>query len=170
YITYESSIQNSGLAAFKGGKMISLFTLDEALIYNLLKDEFTNLLIETDEAVFSIDSELKPKYSVSIKETPKIKIKLTLSGEAKTGRDEFFKVPKYATEKLKASLEAKILSFLQKTQKEDCDILTISAHAKRKFLTEKEFKNYNWQKKYKNAEFEIDITFRNTKNSHGGNL
>lgn len=168
YLIYDKSISSGGMAALKNGKLISLFTLEETLVYNILKGEFTNITIETEKGIYSIDSELPPKYSIDVN-GPLIKIKLNLSGEAKTGDKEILNNQKTANQNLVSELKKKILLFLSKTQKENCDILTISSHAKRKFLTTFDFENYSWDDKYKDAKFDVSISFRNTKNTNGGN-
>lgn len=164
FLDYEKSLSTAGMAVFKDGKFISLFSLDETLIYNLLKNRFTDALIETDNAIYKINSELPPSFSVDIKKKPLIKIKLSLSGEAKTGNQNIIENEKEAEKDITQHLKTKILQLLEKTKKEDCDILSLSSHAKRKFLTEKSFENYNMQKKYKDAEFDIVIRFKHTKN------
>jgi len=169
-LAVSDSVSNGGMAAFKNGKLVTLFSLEETLIYNILKGSFTDLLIETEKGIFSIDSELSPKYSIETKEKPHIKIKLSLSGEARTGTEEILKNPKSANENLTSSLKKQILLFLQKTKEINCDILTLSSHAKRKFLTDRDFEKYRWEEKYRDAEFEVTVVFKNTKNSHGGNL
>lgn len=168
YLTFEDSLKNAGMVAFKDGKLTSFFTLEEALMYNILKGEFTNLKFETANGVFNLDSELSPKYSIDIKDGLKIKIKLSLSGKPETGKDILFKNTKTTEKILINSLKQKLLLFLQKTRDENCDILTLSSHAKRKFLTEEEFIRYNWDEKFKDAVFDISIAFRNTENISGG--
>ena len=168
FLNYGKSLSTSGMAVFKNGKFISLFSLEETFIYNLLKNKFTDALIETEKGIYKINSEIPPSFSVKIQKNPLIKIKLTLSGEAKTGEKEILSNEKSATKDITSYLKSKILLLLEKTKKEDCDILSLSSHAKRKFLTENDFSDYKWHEKYKDAQFEINIKFKNSKNSHGG--
>ena len=68
-----------------------------------------------------------------------------------------------AEQVLCTALKKRILNFLYKTQKTDCDILGIGDHAKKNFLTEQGFNAYAWQEKYSKATFDVNISFRCTR-------
>lgn len=162
YLTYDTVLQTDGMAIIKNDRMQAHYFAEDAVIYNLLKNEFTDLKFETEEGVFRLDARLPPAFRVQTGDKPNISVSLSLTGEAVTGA-ELIASSEKAEQVLCTALKKRILNFLYKTQKTDCDILGIGDHAKKNFLTEQGFNAYAWQEKYSKATFDVNISFRCTR-------
>lgn len=167
-ISEENKSEIIGMAVFKGDKMIGEMGSIEALLYNIMTDNFerayTTFSSEKTQIPMTIlmqsGGKTKLKYD---KQQHKCKIKLPLEGE-------FVSLPAdYITEQdidsFEKDVEAAIIesaySFLERTTKElDSDILGIGAVAKYSFLTYPEFEKFNWEEKFSTLSFEIDVDFK----------
>ena len=93
---------------------------------------------------------------------PKINVKLNLKGKVISELGNLSKSYDETLEKintvLKDLLSKKITDYLYKTSKEyNSDINEFYRSAKRDFKTVSDFNNYNWEQKYKDAEFNIEF-------------
>ena len=162
--------ENMGLAVFKNDKYVGNLSTIETLCYSLLKDEVDNFVLTItspfDESK-KIDikvgdlSQLKTDIDIS-NNIPKINIKFNLTAEVinvldnknlsydKTLEKLYFSLKDYLTEEFK--------SYLYKTSREyKSDINEFYRIAKRQFLTNSDFSNYEWSTKYENAEFNVEF-------------
>lgn len=162
--------ENMGLAVFKNDKYVGNLSTIETLCYSLLKDEVDNFVLTItspfDESK-KIDikvgdlSQLKTDIDIS-NNIPKINIKFNLTAEVinvldnknlsydKTLEKLDFSLKDYLTEEFK--------SYLYKTSREyKSDINEFYRIAKRQFLTNSDFSNYEWSTKYENAEFNVEF-------------
>lgn len=104
-----------------------------------------------------------PKIEVSTSgDSPKIKCKINLHAHIISSGSNINFYAKENEKKLKELLdkkiEEKINKYLEKTIKEyKVDIAGIGRYAKKNFLTWKEFKDYDWLSKYKNASYEVEV-------------
>lgn len=160
----------NGLAVFKGSKMVGVLEPDLILAHSLLTNSLKKAsysvpdLNEKDRVVsVNIDQQSAPLINVELDgDKPKIKCKLKLHAHlVSSGSDINFydKGNKdKLTDELNKNLEKEISAYLDKTIKEyESDIAGIGRIAKTKFLTWKEFEDYNWLSKYKNATYEVEV-------------
>ena len=99
-----------------------------------------------------------PKITVNTKnEYPKISFKLDLYGTPLSvieNKDEFDK-------KMAEYIQKSCIDLLYKTSKEfKADVLNTSAYAKKNFLTLHDFEEYEWDKKYQQAEFDVIVNYK----------
>lgn len=162
--------ENIGLCVFKDGIYIGDLSPIETLCYSMIKDEVDNFLVNIDNPFdseskvgISIDALSSSQISVDTsKSFPKIKIKFNLTAKAATGLDKLDYSDKNTINTLNGALKeyltSQLSNYLYKTSKEfKVDINGFDKMAKIKFLTTKDYEDYNWAQKYENAEFDIDI-------------
>ncbi len=160
--------ENMGLAVFKDDKYVGSLSTIETLCYSLLKDEVDNFILtitspfdESKKVDIKVGdlSQLKTNIDIS-NNFPTINIEFNLTAEVinvlenqnmpydKTLEELDFALKNYLTEEFK--------SYLYKTSREyKSDINEFYRIAKRQFLTNSDFFNYNWTTKYENAEFNV---------------
>ena len=160
--------ENMGLAVFKGDKYVGELSTIETLCYSLIKDEVDNFLVTLESpfdknqkvdiytnslSQLDIDLDLSNDY-------PIIYIDLSLTAEVLNTLSEPQKTYDEVLDELNISLkqylEKEFQDYLYKTSKEfKSDINEFYKIAKKEFLTNYDFENYNWAEKYENAEFHI---------------
>ena len=162
--------ENMGLAVFKDDKYVGSLSTIETLCYSLLKDEVDNFVLtitspfdEAEKVDIKVGdlSQLKTDIDIS-KDAPVINIKFNLTAEVinvldnqntpydKTLEKLNFALKEYLTEEFK--------SYLYKTSREyNSDINEFYKIAKRKFITNSDFSNYDWANKYEAAEFNVEF-------------
>lgn len=162
--------ENMGLAVFKDDKYVGDLSTIETLCYSLIKDEVDNFLVTLtnpfdENQKIDIYTGSLSQLDVDIdlsKENPVINIKLNLTGEVLNMLNKpnlsYDETLKKLDDSLKQYLSKELSDYLYKTSKEyKVDINEFYRIAKRKFLTNSEFDDYNWAEKYQNAEFKIDF-------------
>ncbi len=162
--------ENMGLAVFKDDKYVGSLSTIETLCYSLLKDEVDNFVLtitspfdEAEKVDIKVGdlSQLKTDIDIS-KDAPVINIKFNLTAEVinvldnqntpydKTLEKLNFALKEYLTEEFK--------SYLYKTSREyNSDINEFYKIAKRQFITNSDFSNYDWANKYETAEFNVEF-------------
>ena len=162
--------ENIGLAVFKDNSLIGKLSAMETLCYTLIEEEVDNFLLSVDnpfEENKKIDlsiSSLEPAHiDIDLSgENPIINIKFNLTAKALTGQDNLtFSKQDTLTrinDSLKNFLKTKMSDYLYKTSREfKCDLNGFYRIVKRKFLTLPDYQNYNWEKKYQDVVFNVDI-------------
>ena len=159
-----------GSAVFKGDKMISILSGLESEILNILSGKFTSgyssLYVPQspdNPVTLRVEQRQKPKIKIEMKDDkPKIKTDLFLEGIFMSVPSDYIieknlsEFDKNTSDYIKEYAEA----FLNKTTKElNSDIVGFGKYAKKLFLTNKEFEDFKWNEKYKNAEFECNVEF-----------
>ena len=169
----ERGTENIGLAVLKDGKYIGDLTAIDTLCHTLINGEVNSFLLTINNTeIFEryLDIELfenmSPKINVEIENnTPKIKITIKLIGRIsgiKDGIDYSDEPSNLDLEKISTAVEQSIqkymIDYLNKTStKFKCDIDYFYNHAKRKFITLQDWKNYDWENKYQNSKFNVNI-------------
>ncbi len=169
----ERGTENIGLAVLKDGKYIGDLTAIDTLCHTLINGEVNSFLLtinNTDIFERYLDIELfenmSPKITVEIENyVPKISIKIKLLGRIsgiKDGIDYSDEPSNLDLEKISSAVEQTVqkymIDYLNKTStKFKCDIDYFYNHAKRKFITLQDWKNYNWENKYQNSKFDVNI-------------
>ena len=162
--------ENIGLAVFNKDRYIGTLSAIETLCYTLIEEEVDNFSVCIDNPInpdkkidISISS-LEPAHTkIDISnDNPTITIKLNLTAKALTGQDSLDFSNKDTLNTVNAALKdyltSKMKDFLYKTSRDyGCDINGFYRLVKQKFLTIPEYENYNWEEKYKQANFNIEI-------------
>ncbi len=159
-----------GCAVFKKDKMIGVLSGIESEMLNILLGRFTNgysvLYVPQspdNPATIRIEQQKKPKININLEDgIPKIKIKLALLGNFVSVPTDYI-IENELTEfeeNTSQYIEEFALELLEKTVKEfNSDIVGFGKNAKGKFLTNKEFENFDWNEAYKNAQFSCEVEF-----------
>lgn len=154
----------SGIAYFSGDKMIAQGTLKENIFHLLLtksaKKTAYSARYEDEQVAVLISEFKKPEIKVLCKENPKICLRLFIDCEAVYIQDEVSKNLK--GEKLEKFIEEdikkNIVRYLNKTASYlKTDTENFSRCARKSFLTQKAWNEYNWDEKYKNSTFDVDV-------------
>ncbi|MBR3791114.1 MAG: hypothetical protein IKK18_00275 [Clostridia bacterium] len=159
-----------GCAVFKEDKMIGVLSGIESEMLNILSGRFTNgysvlYVPQTPDnpATIRIEQQKKPKIDISIEDgIPKIKIKLALLGNFVSVPTDYIIENELLEfeESTSQYIEEFALELLDKTVKEyNSDIVGFGKNAKGKFLTNKEFEDFNWNEAYKNAQISCEVEF-----------
>ena len=162
--------ENMGLAVFKDDRYIGDLSTIETLCYSLLKDEVDNFVLtisnpldESEKIDIKVGdlSQLKTDIDVS-NDNPIINIKFNLTAEVINVLNNehlpYDKTLEKLNSGLKDYLTDEFRSYLYKTSREyKSDINEFYKIAKRKFLTNSDFSNYDWARKYENAEFNVEF-------------
>ena len=162
--------ENIGLAVFNKDKYIGNLSAIETLCYTLIEEEVDNFSVCIDNPSVpdkKIDlsvSSLEPAHTkVDISNgNPVLTIKFNLTAKALTGQNSLDFSDKDTLNSvnvaLKDFLTSKMKDFLYKTSREyKCDINGFYRLVKQQFLTIPEYENYNWEEKYQNADFNVEI-------------
>jgi spore germination protein KC len=162
--------ENIGLCVFKDDIYVGNLSAMETLCYSLIKNEVDNFLISIDNPSnptkkidLSVDSRSLSKIDIDLsKENPVINIQLHLGAKVLTEHEDFdynnAETLSTLNNSLRDYISSQMKSYLYKTSKEyKCDINGFHKFIKKSFLTMSDFKNYNWEQKYQNAEFNIKI-------------
>ena len=159
-----------GTAVFKGDKMISTLSGIESEILNILAGKYTNgysvLYVPNSPkhpATIRIEQRKKPETKIHLENgIPKIKISLFLEGNFVTVPSDY-KIENNLSEfeeNTSEYIEEYALKFLKKTSKEfKSDIVGFGKNAKMLFLTNEEYKSFDWNMAYEKAEFLCEVQF-----------
>lgn len=169
-IKKENAGEAIGGAVFKEDKLVGEISGIEAELYNILNGTFAEgySVIYSEKSpgehtTIRLTQKRKPHIDVDI-DDEKITINTNIYLEAdfvSTPQNTFVEddistFEENTTEYIKQALN----TFLKKTQTEfDSDIIGFGNYAKRVFLTEKKFSKFNWNEKYKTAEFNTEVEF-----------
>ena len=159
-----------GLAVFKNDKYCGNLTATETISHLLINNKINSCII-------SIDSPLKENSKIEIQVSPekktkistiiengglKIGIKLKLAADVITLENDTDYENNEVLELISKSAESYLTNefnkYFNKVSREySVDIDKFCFSSLKFFPTEKDFKDFNWKEKYKNAEFTTDI-------------
>ena len=159
-----------GLAVFKDDKYVGDLSTIETLCYSLIKDEVDNFII-TITSPFNESQKIDIKVGdLSQLDTdidlssgkPVINIKFNLNAEIINSIESQNQSYDETLEKLdlalKDYLSNEFKTYLYKTSREyKSDINEFYRLAKRQFLTNSDFLNYDWATKYESADFNVEF-------------
>ncbi len=160
-----------GMAAFKNGRMVGALNGTEAACYQLLTGKykhafwtFADVYDENRLVVMDIIQRKKPSITAQIKEgRAVVNIVLDLEGDFTSiqskMRYEDYQLP--MEKKACDVIRGEIAAMLKKTTEEyETDICGIGKHVKGNFLTLDEWKDFNWEERYKKTIFNIDVKLK----------
>lgn len=166
----DKGVQNSGLAVFNNAKLIDYLTAEESLCYTIISNKINNFYISIDNPIgttglidlsFSVNHKSHINIDTS-SDTPIININLSLDNKILNILEN---VDYNNPENLKAISEASseylentISKYLYRCSKElGCDINYFYKYAKKNFLDNTSWQNYNWKSKFQNALFNVHV-------------
>lgn len=170
-IISKPNMENLGLAVFKGdmlvGELTAIETICHLMVTNKLKTctlSIPSPFVEGDLIDITIVPTTKSKNTVELVEgSPYITSKISLnarvismnqSSESLTN-ENIQKIEEYANSYIKYQVE----QYLYRTAKDlGCDIDNFGTYAARKFLTEQDFKEYDWINNYNNSFFNVEVS------------
>lgn len=162
--------QTCGMAIFKDGKMIEEAGAVETELYNILtgnyiKSEITYYDKNSPEKPVAVvqSQQRKPDIKVNIdSDVPKILVKLYLEADLRTVSEDYIveqEMDKFE-EQVQDEIEKSALKFLENTAREyQSDIVGFGRFIKHNFKSFDELELYNWQDRYPEAQFEVEVDF-----------
>ena len=163
--------ENLGVAVFKDDKMYGELTAIETICHLLIQNSLKSCIITIDSPINNSDSKCELSISpvkdsksvVSIdNDVPQIYLNfylvadiLTLNKDTNYESEEILNL---FSEKATEYMNKKFYEYLNKMSKEyNTDIDNFSHKALTNFSTLSEWNNFNWNEKFKNANFHVDI-------------
>ena len=169
-IQAENTSEISGLAVFHKAKMVGVLNSSEAQTYSMFtQGKLKKILTLPDplkpdsDIVVSIMPASKCEIRSAIKNNIPvfdISINLVCSVESIQSEIDYTSPEKYniLTEYVKGMCTEDIVSLIRKIQKEyNADILKLGDKLAYNFRTVKEWEDYNWSEKYKDAEINLTV-------------
>ena len=162
--------ENIGLAVFNKDKFCGELTAVESICHLLITNNLDSFIIAIDNPMstgkkmeLSIMPKKKSKINVDTKDNKiKISLKISLSANILTLEENVNYKDKETLEKISSKteeyLKKEFEKYLNKISKEyNSDIDHFCTKALGHFSTNSELKEFNWEEKFKNAEFNVDI-------------
>jgi len=169
-ITSENEGQVSGLAVFRGSKMVGVLNSSEAQTYSMLTQSKTKKILTLPDPldaeskiVVAVMPAGKNKISSSFNNgTPvfDIGVKLKCTVECIQSEIDYTLDQNYdiLTDYIQKSCLDNMQNLITKTQKEyNADILKLGDKLAYNFSTVSQWESYNWQEKYKEAEINLNV-------------
>lgn len=166
----QSGAENSGLAVFKGASLVGELNSIETLSFLATRNEIKQFLISVpnpEKEGAYLDISLTPlkntKIDVKIVNgSPFIKLNYKFTGQITSMQENSDYLSPELLEKVSSScnnyLQSIFSNYLYRSSKElKSDINGIGKTAKSKFLTTKDFSDYNWNEKYKDSFFDVSV-------------
>lgn len=157
----DSGIDIRGISVFKGGKTVCHF--DDILSYKLIGGEAEDLSYEmSGVGTVGINQREKPRIYVDCKENPYISVEIPLECFVHSLSDKVEKEKLF--ELVKSSLTQRINSALNHSSKEaEIDYFGLERYGRKCFATWDDWQKYNWNEKFKFADFDVNITIKPVK-------
>ncbi len=168
-----NSVENIGLAVFRGDKLVGTLTKTETLsnliITNKLKSCRLSIPDPDDQSKaidFYLTLDTKPNIKCSIiNGTPYIKVNVKLNGRISSINQISQDISNERIANIEASashyLKVHLLNYLYKTSKEfRSDISETGKYAISNFKTRSDFEEYNWLANYENAFFDVNTEIK----------
>lgn len=166
-------VEYLGTAVFKDDKFVDTLNYSETQAFLILNGTYRMSIINIQDPTNKkniLSLEVKqgspPKISVDITgDTVKIRERLSLEGDlmAVPGFQDYstnFANQRLLAEFFNEHLKEISLAMLKKLQKNETDIIGYGEYAQRCFLTRRQWNDFDWSKKFKDAEFELDFEFQ----------
>jgi spore germination protein KC len=169
-VSGDSKAENIGLAVFKDDVLVGELNSIETLCSLIIGNKVSGFLVSVPNPSKSnsyLDIYITPlnetKFKVDIiNGTPYISVKCRFTGRIYSMEEN----SKYLDDKLlkeisdscNSYIKSVMTDYLYKTSKYlKSDINSFGKAAQSKFLTTKDFNNYNWNEKYKDSFFDVEI-------------
>jgi len=168
-----ADVENMGLAVFDGDRMVGELDGEDVKYFLMATGEYGHAYwtipdpkVKDRFVLLDIKQSRKPRHRVELgggkpKTYTKINLEadiLSIQSTIDYEQDPMLKVFEAYVENF---IRKEMLGFLQVTSKTfKSDICGFGAYAKRYFLTWKEWEDYNWKSRYRNASFNVDVNFK----------
>ena len=164
--------ENFGIAVFKDDKLCGELTATESICHLLIANKIDSCIVSIDNPVFEketkkMELEIFPtkntKVNVTLEnDTPNISINIKLDADIMTlDKDISYEkndIIAKISDATKKYLTDEFNNYLNKIIKEyNVDIDYFSTKTSAHFSTISEWKNFNWEEKFKNAKFNVNI-------------
>lgn len=164
--------ENFGIAVFKDDKLCGELTAVESMCHLLIQNKVDSCIVSVDnpiheEETSKVELQIFPKHDSKVNITlendiPHISIKLDLHADIMTlDKDvdyETNEVLSKISNSTKEYLTKEFNDYLKKVSTEyETDIDNFFTKATANFLTISDWKKFDWNQKFKNAEFDVDI-------------
>jgi len=171
-IVGDRGTENFGIAVFKDDKLCGELTATESICHLLIDNKVDSCIISIDNPISENETKKlelqlfpskKSKVDLKIKEDkPHISIQIALDADIMTlDKDvdyETDKVLSKLSDATKEYLEEEFNKYLDKVTKEyEVDIDDFCLKGPAHFSTISEWKNFNWDEKFKDAKFDVNI-------------
>ena len=155
-----------GVAVVKNGVFVCMLGKMESTALQLITGNMPNNYItvsnslDTEEMITCYTTLTENNVKVECGKVPKISVSIKMEGDySQMGSDSYYvKNPREFEKYFEGKMKETVEKFLNKIRELNCDICGFSEAAKRNFLTVSDWEEYNWDEKFKNAEFDVDIT------------
>ena len=151
---FESDIATRylGAAVFSGGRLAGTLNGNQTVMANLLRNEAEAIRYACGGQTLNMVPARATFIKVDVSgERPKISINMHLSLAAQERHPDM--------QELKESMEADIRDTIQRAKDMQAEPFGFAEKAARKFLTIEQWLQYDWQKRFQEAEIEIDLKF-----------
>lgn len=160
-----------GTALFKGDRMIGSLNGDETRYLLMVKGDFKRGLFTIPDpqkpeliVPFDINIRKKPEIQLNLRGSrPMIRIKLHLDGNLLAVQSMIdYEQPKQKVileQEFKKSVQAGVEDVIRKCQRLETDVFQLGDYAARHFLTIDEFEKYDWNKRFPDAAFSVEVDF-----------
>lgn len=165
----KNEAQVMGAAIFEGDKEVAELGDVETEIYNILSGEYKQSYVsyyysKSPDIPITVIQRQKRKPKIKVddsKDIPKIFVEIFIEADfaASTPQIAVEDNLEEFIEEVSNESEMEIRKFLAKTCEIGCDVVGFGSYAKRNFKTIKDFEDYNWKSKYKNAQFDVEVNF-----------
>lgn len=171
-ISGKRGTENFGIAVFKDDKLCGELSAVESQCHLLIQNKVDSCIISIDNPISEQEAEkmelqLFPKHDSKVDITieddvPHISVKLDLHADIMTlDKDidyETNEVLSKISDAAEKYLNEQFNDYLKKVSTEyEADIDNFCTKAKAHFLTIPEWENFNWNEKFKNAKFDVDV-------------
>ena len=167
----QSTAENTGLAVFKDDVLVGELNSIETLCFSIIRNNVDGFLISipdpnSEEGI--IDIYLTPTSNTTIKVkllngSPYIKLNYRFSGRIQSASENTNYLDDSLLNEISSAcnnyLESILSDYLYKTAKTfKSDINGFGQEAKKNFLTLEDFEDYNWEEKYKDSFFDVNVS------------
>lgn len=162
--------ENIGIAAFKHDKLIGELNAIETVCFNILQNKLKSFLVSVPnptDSTSNIDLMLTPKKPTKISvnivnNSPLVKVSCNFSAKIYSiDENSNYLDPAVITSisnSCSQYLEDSITKYLYKTSLDfKSDISDIGQYSLSNFITNEEFKNFNWESSFINSGFDVNV-------------
>lgn len=167
----ELGTENFGIAIFKQGQIVGELNSIETMCFLTIRNNVDGFLISIPDPNSKdgvIDIYLTPTSNTSIKVkllngSPYIQLNYRFSGRIQSSSENTNYLDNNLLDEISSAcnnyLESILSDYLYKTSKTfKSDINGFGQEAKKNFLTLEDFEDYNWEEKYKDSFFDINVS------------
>lgn len=152
--TSVNAVKLFGAAATDGEKVSGTLTGYEMALISLIKGHAQSLSL-MDERGFSLPLYVRAPATLTVQEGEKVQLGIQFLCEVHYTSG-------YAPqeENIRRQLEGEIESTIRKLQEMGCDALGFGGQMIRRFPTIREWENFHWREKYRQADVQVDVQLR----------